>query len=255
MTDKLLELYVANMAEQGVSLSGAPQVMVLDNVKDRETIDSHVNKNFDPRGTIYGNCVDAFVILNSSAKCFRVSFLVVYDKKNGKSVYFHSEIDPKTGNALFSDFNRGEELYLHMKGRDFEDAMKRVNLRFPLRTPGETLRAIVSKEIENTDTWYESGGFHCIDFLLNNLGENGIHARPSSRIVDYVNNVLMEKGLVDEKNLVYISKRGGELKRADSISSVMLIGAGGGSYVSVCSKKKESASLLYDFVKNLQPED
>jgi len=253
MTDKLLELYVAKMAEQGVSLSGAPQVMVLDNVGDRETIDSYVKKNFDPRGSIYDNRVDAFVILNSSAKCFRVSFLVVYDRKDGKSVYFHSEINPKTANALFSDFSRGEEMYLYIKGRDFEEAMARVNSRVPLKLPNDTLRDIVSKEIEKTDIWYESKGFHCIDFVLTNLGDKGIHARPSGKIVEYVQE-LKKKGLVDDKNPVYVSKRGGKPKRADSILDIMLLGAGGGSFVSVYSKNKEAASSVYDFIKNMEPE-
>jgi phosphotransferase system HPr-like phosphotransfer protein len=249
--NKLIDSYVKDMTAQGVSLSEAPKVKILDNKADKKTIDSYVREHFRPIISIYDEQVDIFISLNNSPECLDVSFLTVYGKEDGKSIFFYSKIDPKNASSFFNDLNYGEEIYIHSKGKDFDEAIARANSRVPLRIPSDALREIVSKEIDRLDTWYESKGFNCIDFKLNL--KKGIHGRPSSYIVGHVAE-LKSKGIVDEDNLVYISNKKGEISRTDSIMNVLLMDLSYNSIATVYSKSKEAVNSLYEFIKNMDPD-
>lgn len=178
--DKLRELYRKILAEQGKNPSNL-EVIVLNNQRDKEIIESHIKEHFDYIGFVDNANVEEFLDVKKDKDGFECDVLIICNiKGRERSIYFElRDSNHPDVQSFLKDLREGEELHIHIKGESYSEVLKRLSpfIKIP-DTVDDTKSGYIEFECEVKNEW-------------------GLHARPSAKLaelcMDYEGNVYIIK--------------------------------------------------------------
>lgn len=204
--DKLRELYQQLKKEKGQEYV----VMELSEKEHQSIIDEHLRQHFAHIGTTPYLGIEEFFEIQRTTEGLEGHILLRGRDDKGNVLYFEVK---NIGNEIVQEtlrrMEKGEELYLHVNGKDTEQITKKLE---PYLKPVET--KIKGKDIGYGQVYKEGDTYFVNTKVPNKLG---IHLRPASEFVN--------KSLTYESNISVINSSKSTEVNGKSILGMMLLGA------------------------------
>ncbi len=228
--DKLHNKYLSILKKEKKKVNKVPEIIELDNKKDKEIIKSHIKEHFYYAGSVKKDHIDEYLDIKKTTKGYDCKVLVeCHNGKIDKSFYFevHSTDEEKARNVLGS-LEPGEELHIHIKGKDYQEVSKKLSKYLP-------------KEIKEE---VSENGYSKVKVKITNRA--GLHIRPVGMLVQEANKYNAEIYITYEDLDQKVGRKINNNYYADAKSAleVLQLGAGYGKTLEIIAKGKDSEKAL-----------
>ncbi len=260
--DKLREIF----EQEAEKISKELDVIVLNSEKSIEIINSHIEGRFEALGTIDSNHIEAYLDMKETTKGLEVDLLLVYPGKDGQTFYFHKEMTDERAKYLFEQLDEGEEMHVHVKGKDYDKVIKKLNKKVVKHEiykesnanhhTHETQSGLLiyhknhtTSDVKLDEIYEDDDENFCIKYKI--LSENGLHARPMSQLIQGIEKIKTIDCNDKYKKIIFMNNASGNQTKCDSIMHMLLLCAQKDNVLTIYGKDKANVEEAYKVLKNI----